>query len=180
MKSAVRFLTVFGLAVVLMFFGTGPVLAGGGDLCPMAGLMITTAVDQEKAIEYLEDDRREFIQTGEDDDWGILVVSESSDDIALLLTAEYVFFGVADDRDDRVADERRIEKAFGDDMRSLKNAVKKEMKTLWKADVVGISGNDVQALSDAAGVGTLTNSGGDWELETTDCEGMTLNVDEID
>ena len=111
----------FGRNAVLMLLAAGLVLAGAAaanaeDLCPMGGAMVMVAVDKDKAAEWLEDGRRAFL-LNEDDSWQIKTLSDASDKIALVITEGYLFFGVADDREEREADERRMTKAFGNQNR---------------------------------------------------------------
>ena len=170
----------FGRSTVLMLLAVSLVLpvtatAGDEDLCPTGGTMVMVAVDKDKAVEWLEDGRRAFLLS-EDDTWQLKTVSDASDKIALVLTEGYLFFGVADDRDGREVDERRMSKAF----KFLKGAVQKEVKAMWKAGVIDIAGGDVQNIVSAVGIGVVAQDGRDWGLETADCEGMTVNVEDLD
>jgi hypothetical protein len=51
---------------------------------------------------------------------------------------------------------------------------------MWKAQVIDIDGGDVQAISEALGLGVISQDGRDWVLETADCEGMTINLEDLD
>lgn len=178
MKVLIRTAVLMLLAASVVFPGAGT--AQAGELCPMGGTMVMAAVDKDKAVEWLEDGRRAFLLNEDGDDWLLKTVSDSSDKIAIVLGAGYVYFGVADDRDDREADEKRMTRAFGNDHRILGTAIQKEIKELWKAGAIDISGGDVQAIAEAAGIGVVSGERQDWELETTDCEPMTVNLDDLD
>ena len=175
MKGFVRSAAVLSLLACLVFAGTAVLAA---DICPMGGVKISVPVDMEKAAEWLEDERREFIS--DDEGPAIIALSDKTDKIAVVLTADYVFFGVADDRDDREASESRMTKAFGNELRLLRAAVQDEVKELYRAQVIDIDGGDVSKIAEAVGLGTVSGGRGDWSLETEDCEAMTVNVDEID
>jgi len=175
MKGFVRTAVMLCLAGSFVFLGAAAV--GADELCPMGGAMLKVAVDQEKAVEWLDDDRRAYVP---DEGLGISTVSSATDKIGMILTDEFVFFGVADDRDDREADENRMTKAFGNELKFLRNAVQKEVKAMWKAQVIDIDGGDVQAISEALGLGVISQDGRDWVLETADCEGMTINLEDLD
>lgn len=175
---------VYGRSAVLMLLALSLVFpvaatAWAEDLCPMGGTMVMVAVDRDKAVEWLEDGRRAFLLS-EDDAWQLKTVSDASDKIALVLTEGYLFFGVADDRDDREADEKRMTKAFGNENKLLKGAVQKDVKAMWKAGVIDIAGGDVQNIVNAVAIGVVAQDGSDWVLETADCDGMTVNVDDLD
>jgi hypothetical protein len=176
MKGFVRTAVVLCLAGSLVIPGVAA--AGADELCPMGGAMVKVAVDQDKAAEWLDDERRAYLPNEEGQ--GIRTFSEASGKIGLVLTEEFVFFGVADDRDDREADEKRMTKAFGNGLKFLRNAVQKEVKAMWKAQVIDINGSDVQAISEAVGLGVISQDGRDWVLETADCEGMTINLEDLD
>jgi len=157
----------------ILALAAAPAVCGDDEFCAMGGTLIKAEVDKDKALEWGRD-RREVQITNEDgDDWQVLTMATSARDIAVLVSANGVFFGVAG-RGDELS-ERDIAKAFGSDNKELKEAVKKEMQGLWKADVVEIGGKDVQELSEAAALGTLEKDR-DWELTTTDCEGVELDV----
>jgi len=178
MKVLIRTAALLLLAGSLVFPGVGMVQAG--ELCPMGGTMVMVAVDKDKAVEWLEDGRRAFLLNEDGDDWLLKTVSDSSDKIAIVLGAGHVYFGVADDRDDREADERRMSKAFGNENRLLTTAVQKEIRALWKAGAIDIDGGDVQAIAEASGIGVVSGERQDWTLETADCEPMTVNLDDLD
>jgi hypothetical protein len=71
------------------------------------------------------------------------------------------------------------EKAFGNNLNNLRDAIKKELGDLRKADVVKLEGNDVQVLSDAAALGVLRQDGRNWELKTRDCKATELDASEL-
>jgi hypothetical protein len=177
MKGVVRTVALMLLAGSLVFPGTAA--AGADELCPMGGTMVKIAVDKDKAVEWLEDERRAFL-LNEDAAWELKTLSDASDKIALVLTEEYVYFGVADDRDDREADERRMSKAFGNGNKLLRGAVQKEIKAMWKAQIIDIGGSEVQEISEAVDIGTLSNDGRDWVFEAGDCDPLTVNLEELD
>jgi len=175
-RSAVMICLCFGLLV------SGAVAAGAEEVlvpCPMGGTMVKVAVDKDKTVEWLEDGRRAFLLNEDGDLWQVTALSGASDKIALVLGPDYVFFGVADDRDDREADENRMTKAFGNDNKFLVNAVQKEINGMWKAGIIDIRGGDVSDIAGAVGLGVVQEDRG-WNLETEDCQGMTVNVDELD
>lgn len=177
MKGLFRTIVGLSLAGGLVLVGSFP--AAAGELCPAGGALISAAVDSEKAVEWLDDEKRAYL-TNEDGEWQVTTTSAASDKIAMVITAGYVYFGVADDRDDREADENRMTKAFGNKLKFLKEAVKKEIKAMWKAEAIDIDGRDVQAISDAVGLGTVSQDDRDWVLEAADCEAYTVNLDELD
>lgn len=177
MKSFIRTAATFCLAAVIVVTASA---AAAEELCPMGGTLIDIAVDKDKALEWLEDERRAFLLEEEDDLWTITTLSDASDKIAVVMTEGFVFFGVADDRDDREADENRMEKAFGNDFKFLRNAVQKDIKAMWKAQIIDIEGGDVAKIEKAVGLGVLSGERGDWSLTDEDCQAMTVNVDELD
>lgn len=176
MRGIVRTAAMLCLAAGLVVAGTAE--AGADELCPMGGVVIMVAVDAEKAIEWLDDERREYLPSEEE--LGIRTLSDASDKIAMIIAGEFVYFGVADDRDDRETDEKNMTKAFGNELKFLKAAVQKEIKAMWKADVIDIDGGDVQKIAEAVGLGTISQDGRDWILETSDCQGMTVNLEDLD
>ncbi len=180
MNGLKNFALMTCLCTGLVAFGAGA--AGAEEIavpCPMGGTMVKVAVDKDKTVEWLDDERRAFLLQDEGDVWQITTLSSASDKIALVIGQEYLFFGVADDRDDREADDNRMTKAFGNNNRSLENAVKKEINDLWKAQAIDIRGGDVGDIAGAVGIGIVVQDGS-WALETADCQGMTVNVDELD
>lgn len=174
MRGLVRTVAMLCLAVSLVV--AGAVTAGADELCPMGGVVVMVALDEEKAVEWLDDERRAYLPN---DGMGIRTVSDASDKIAMVMTSDYVFFGVADDEADEVSD-KQVSKAFGNGMKFLKEAVQKEVKSMWKADVIDIGGSDVQAIGKAVGLGTISQDGSDWVLEASDCEGMTVNLEDLE
>ena len=180
MKGLKRFAMTSWLCVGLV--ASGAAAAGADEIvvpCPMGGMMVTVAVDKDKTVEWLEDDRRDFLLLEDAGVWQITTLSGSSDKIALVIGGEYVFFGVADDRDDREADENRMTKAFGNSNRTLESTVKTVINDMWKAQAIDIRGGDVSDIGGAVGIGVMSQEG-DWALETADCQGMTVNIDELD
>jgi hypothetical protein len=172
-------LTFKALAVVLVGAGlllSGvPAFAADAAFCPMGGTLVKIEVSKDKALEWAKD-RRKVRVAGEDgDSWSVLTVSRVSDDVALLVNAGGIFFGVSGSAG-RSVDARSAEKAFGRDFRTLKDVVKKEMGDIWKANVAKMGGDDVQKLSDAVGLGTLEKGRSGWELKTEKCEGQELDA----
>lgn len=173
--------TVLALAVVLfgaclLTVGTAPVLAD--ELCAMGGAMLKAGIDKEKALDWARDRREVAIANEDGDDWQVLTLSDTDDGIAILVTAEYVFFGAAG-RGGREVDERAAQKAFGNELRKLREAVKKDVQELWKAGVVKIQGNEVQAIAGVAGLGVIEKDGRDWKLETEDCQGVDIDTSDL-
>jgi hypothetical protein len=170
--------TVQALAAVLVGAGMFALCAApamcGDEFCTMGGTMIKAEIVKDKAIEWGKD--RKAVISGEDGDaWSVLALSKTDKDIAILINPASVFFGVAG-RGGQEVDARGAEKVFGKELRTLKEAVKKEIGDLWKAGAVKVDGADVQALSEAAGLGTLEKSRRDWTLTTQDCKGLDLDA----
>ena len=176
MKQAVRTLAVVLVGGGLVAFTAAPAVCGD-EFCAMGGTLIKAEVVKEKAIEWGKD-RKKVIIAGEDTDtWSVLALGKNDDNIAILVGPGTVFFGVAGKGGNEL-DTREIERAFGKDLRTLSEAVKKEMTELWKAGAVKIQGADVQKVADAVGLGTL-EKGRDWELTTQDCKGLDLDASEL-
>jgi hypothetical protein len=176
MKKTIGMLAVAVVGVGLLCGGA--VTAFGADeFCAMGGTQIKAEVDKDKALEWGKDQRKAVV-VDEADAWSVLALSESDKDIAILVKADGVFFGVAG-KAGREVDSRAAEKVFGNDLRGLREAVKKGMGDLRKKDVVKIDGSDVQPLSDAAGLGVLEKKGRDWELSTVKCDGTELDASEL-
>lgn len=173
MKRTVQALAAVLVGAGVFALGAGPAL-GADEFCAMSGTLIKAEVVKDKALEWGKD-RKGVVNDADDDTWSVLVLSKSDDDVAILLNANGVFFGLAG-RGGQEVEARDAEKAFGRDLGDLKEAVKKGMGDLWKADAVKIDGGDVQPLSDAAGLGTLEMSGRDWALTTQDCTGVDLDA----
>jgi hypothetical protein len=161
----------------MMMVAGGSLSAAAGELCPAGGVLIKVAVDKEKAVEWLEDERLAYL-LNEDDGWTVTTFSSKTDDIAAVWGEDYIFYGVADDREDEVR-ERDMNKAFGNELAKLKDAVQDEFRELRKRGVIDIEGDDVAKIAGAVGLGTLSKDGDDWVLEAADCDAMTVNVDEI-
>lgn len=176
MRFFIRTAAVFCLAMLLTTGGA--LTAGAGELCPMGGVMIKVAVDKDKAVEWLEDERIAFQLVG-DEAWTITTFSSKTDDIAAVLGEDFIFYGVADDKEDEVSD-RKMNKAFGNDLDKLSDVVQDEFRELRKADVIDIEGDDVAKVAGAVGLGTLSKDGDEWALEAGDCEAMTVNVGDIE
>ena len=174
MRGFVRTFAMLCLAGSLVV--AGAVTAGADELCPMGGVVVIVALDEDKAVEWLDAERRAYLPN---EGFGIMTASDFSGKIAMVMTAEYVFFGVADDEADDISD-KKMNKAFGNELKFLKQAVQKEVKAMWKADVIDIDGGDVQGISQAVGLGTVSQDGSDWVLETADCEGMTVNLEDLE
>jgi hypothetical protein len=177
MKLMLRTVSVVLVGTVLFALGATPALCGE-EFCAMSGTLVKVEVDKNKALDWGKDRRKVAIIAADSDSWAILALSKSSDDIAILVGPAGVFFGVAG-KGGREVSARDAEKAFGRDFRELRETVKKEMGDLWKADVVKISGGDVQPLSDAVGLGILEKKGREWELATQNCAGADLDVSEL-
>ncbi len=167
-------------ALVAVLVGAGLMVAAappafsGDEFCPMGGTLIKAEVDKDKALAWGKD-RRKFAIAGEDSDaWSVLTLSTSDDDIAIVVRPGSVFFGVAGRG--REVESRDLEKVFGSELRNLRDAIRKEMGDLRKADVVKIEGGDVQTLSDAAGLGVLEKGRSEWALTTEKCEGTDIDV----
>lgn len=177
MKRTVRALAVVLVGAGLFTLGASPALCAD-EFCAMGGTLIKAEVDKDKALAWGQDRRKVVILGADTDDWSVLTLSTSSDDVAILVKAGSVFFGVAG-RGGREVDERAAEKAFGSNLRKLKESIKKEMGDLRDAGAVKIAGSDVQPLSDAAGLGTLEKKGRDWELTTDKCTGEDLDASDL-
>jgi hypothetical protein len=177
MKVMARMLVVALVGAGVVMGGVAPALcADDQGLCAMGGTLIQVKVDKDKVADWADRERKKTVVT--EDPWTLTTMGEGSDDIALVFTKEYVFFGVAG-KDDRAVDERIAEKAFGNNFRILKETVKKTMGELKRRNSVDIDGSDVQALADAAGLGTLAKDGRDWKLATSSCEGKSVNVSDL-
>lgn len=171
--------TILALATVLvgggvLALGASPA-RGGDEFCPMGGTLIKAEIAKDKALDWGKDRRKAVVSAEDTDGWSVLVLSKSDRDIAVLVNATGVFFGVAG-RGGEELSSRNIEKVFGRDLRNLKEAVKKEIGELWKAGVVKLDGGDVQGLSEATALGTLEKARRDWELTTQDCKGTELDA----
>jgi len=165
-------------AAAAAFLGIGIITAlparaaAEAGICPMGGAMIAAPTDKDKALAWAAGRRRAEVSGEESDAWSVLALSDSSREVAILLGPGGVFFGVAG-RGGEVYP-RDIEKAFGSDLRRLREAVRRDLGDLWKAGVVGISGGDVQKIADAAGLGVVAKEGSAWALTTRECQAVDL------
>jgi hypothetical protein len=176
MKQTIKTLAAVLVGAGFVAFAAAPAVCAD-EFCSMGGTLIKAEVVKEKAIEWGKD-RKKAIIAGEDTDtWSVLTLGRNDDDIAILVGPGAVFFGVAGKGGNEL-DTREIERAFGKDLRTLAEAVKKEMTELWKAGAVKIQGADVQKLADAVALGTLEKDR-DWELKTQDCKGLDLDTSEL-
>ena len=181
MKSMLR-LTVLVAAAGLVL---GAAAAQARDeFCPMGGTPIKIDVDKDRALRWIESDRQKSAETkveygdvGERD-WAVLTTVPSSRDIVLLVTEKFLFFG-AGERDVRELRDRDHDKYFGNNLRSLKETVKRTLSDLDRAGAVRLSGGEVQDMSDAAGLGILEKSGRSWELKAESCEAKTLDASDL-
>jgi hypothetical protein len=171
MKTKIRTLSAVVAGVCLLAPGAARPLSAA-DLCSMGGAMVTAETSKDKALDWAKDLSKKDIGGADTADWSVLTLSQTDSDIAILVGPGYVFFGVAG-RGGEVYP-RDIERAFGKDLRKLREAVKKDMGELRKAGVAKIEGGDVQKLSDAAGLGTLEKDGTGWTLKTKDCQAVDL------
>lgn len=170
--------TAMGSAVAmigagLLALGAVPAL-GTDDFCEMGGTLIKTEIVKDKALDWAQDRREAQLKDEDSDAWSVLTLSRTDDGIAVLVTPGSIFFGVAG-KGGREVDTRVAEKAFGNDLRKLREAVKREMLDFWKAGVIKIQGGEIQALSEAAGLGAL-EKGSVWELKTRNCKGVDLDT----
>jgi hypothetical protein len=138
----------------------------------MGGVMIKTVIVKEKALDWAKDLPKVAVDEADTDAWTVLALSRTDQDIAMLVGAGYVFFGVAG-RGGEVYPQN-IDKAFGKDLRKLRETVTKEMNELRKAGVVQIEGSDVQKISEVVGRGLIEKDGRDWALKTRDCQAVDL------
>lgn len=169
MRRTVRALVLVGAC--LLALGAGPALAAE-ELCPMGGMMLKAEINKEKALDWAKDLRKVEVSEPDSDAWSVLTLSRTDDDIAILVTGKFVFFGVAGRGGEVHA--RDMEKAFGKDLKKLREVVRRDVGDLWKDGVLKITGGDVQPISNAAGLGVLEKDGGDWVLQTRDCQAVDL------
>lgn len=174
MKRTHKLLSVVLGGAGLLAVAAAPALCGD-EFCAMGGTLIMVGADKDKAIDWGKDRSKSVVAGEGTDAWSVLVLAKSEDDIAVRVTPDAVFFGVAG-RGGRELDARDLEKVFGKDLRKLREAVKKEMGELWKAGVVKLQGSDVQDLAEATGLGTLVKGRSEWELKTQDCTGTDLDA----
>jgi len=176
MKQTFKTLAVGLVGVGLVAFVAAPAVCSD-DFCAMGGMQIKAEVVKEKAIAWGKDRRKSVVANDDKDTWSVLTLSKADDDIAILVTDGSVFFGVAG-KGGREVDARDAQKAFGKDFDKLKDAVKKEVGELWKADALKIQGADVQKITSAVGLGTLEKDR-DWELKTKDCKGLDIDASDL-
>jgi len=174
MKRTVRTLAVVLVGMGLFTLGATPAVCAE-EFCAMGGTLVKAEVDKDKALAWGKDRRKAAVAGEDTDGWSVLSLSKSADEIAVLVNARGVFFGVAGKGGEEVS-ERDAQKAFGNDLRRLRESIKKEMGDLREADAVKIAGSDVQPLSDAAGLGVLEKDGRAWVLTTQDCKGLDLDA----
>jgi hypothetical protein len=176
LKQKVKALAAVLVGSGLLAFAAAPALCAD-EFCAMGGVLIKADVVKDKALEWGKD-RKKVLVAGEDTDgWSVLTLSRTDDDIAILVTANGAFFGVAGKGGNEV-DARDAEKAFGRDFRKLEDAVKKELTDLWKAGALKLQGADIQLVANALGLGTL-EKGRAWELTTQSCKGTDLNTSDL-
>jgi len=174
MKRTMRALAVVLVGTGIFTLGATPAV-GADEFCPMGGTLIKVEVDKDKALEWAKDRRKSVVADEDKDEWSVLALSTTDDDIAILVKAGSVFFGVAGKGGQEV-DSRVADRTFGNSFRKLRDAIKKEMGDMRQAGVVKISGGDVQPLSEAAGLGVLEKKDRDWVLTTEDCTGVDLDA----
>lgn len=145
------------------------------EFCPMGGMLVKAEVDKDKALAWGKDRRKAVIAGEETDDWSVLTLSASDSDIAIVVKAGGVFFGVAGKGREEI-DAKAAEKAFGRELRDLVDAVKKDLDGLREADAVKIDGGDVADLAKAAALGAFEKNGRDWELKTESCTGTDVDA----
>jgi hypothetical protein len=174
MKRTVQALAAVVVGAAVLALGAGPAVCAD-EFCAMSGTLVKVEVVKDKALAWGKDLKKATISGEDSDEWSVLTIATSANDIAILVNASGVFFGVAGKGGQEV-DARDAEKAFGRDLGDLKEAVKKVMGDLWKEGAVKVEGGDIQKLSEAAGLGTLEKSGRDWELKTQDCTGLDLDA----
>jgi hypothetical protein len=174
MKSSILAQAVAVAAAGVLVAAVVPAFAGG-DFCPMGGMLIKAQVDKEKAIEWGKDYRKVLVANEDSDDWSLLTLSKSDDDIAIVVRAGSVFFGVAGKGKAEV-DARLAEKAFGRDLRDLPDAIRKDLEGLRKAGGIAIEGSDVADLAKTAALGTFEKGRRDWEFTKQDCTGTDVDT----
>ena len=177
MKQTFKTLAVVMVGAGLVAFAAAPAMSAD-EFCAMGGTLIKVEVVKEKAVEWGKDRKKAMIAGEDTDTWSVLTLSRFDDDVAILVGPDTVFFGVAG-KGGREVDARTAEKVFGKDFGRLAESVKKEMTDLWKVGAVKIQGADVQKLADALGFGSLEKGGRDWELTTSDCQGMDLDTSDL-
>ena len=174
MNGTKRALAVVLVGAGIFTLGASPAMCGD-EFCPMGGTLIKVGVDKDKVLEWAKDRRKSAVADVDKDGWSVLTLSTTDDDIAILIKKDTVFFGVAG-KGGREVDSREADRTFGNSLRKLRDAVKKEMGEMRQARVVDIDGSDVQPLSDAIGLGVLEKKGRSWELTTEDCKGLDVDT----
>ena len=124
------------------------------EFCPMGGMLVKAEVDKDKALAWGKDQRKVAIAGEDSDAWSVLTLSASDSDIAVVVKADGVFFGVAGKGREEI-DAKAAERAFGRDLRDLVDAVKKDLDALREADAVKIDGGDVADLAKMAALGVF-------------------------
>jgi len=145
------------------------------EFCPMGGMLVKAEVDKDKALAWGKERRKVAITAEDSDNWSVLTLSASDSDIAVVVNAGGVFFGVAG-RGREEIDDRAAEKAFGRELRDLVDAVKKDLDSLRVADAVKIDGGDVADLAKMAARGVFEKGRREWELKTESCTGTDVDA----
>ena len=174
MKRTVGTLAVALVGVGVLCAGAAPASAAD-EFCPMGGMLVKAEIDKDKALAWGKDRRKVAIAGEETDDWSVLTLSASDSDIAVVVKADGVFFGVAGKGREEI-DAAAAEKAFGRELRDLVDAVKKDLDSLREADAVKIDGGDVADLAKAAALGVFEKGRSDWELKTESCTGTDVDA----
>src|SRR5512139_3101922 len=94
MKRTMLALPVALAAAGVLAVAAAPALAGD-EFCPMGGMLIKAEVDKDKTLAWAKDRRKAVIANEDKDDWSVLTLSVRDKDIAILVKAGGVFFGVA-------------------------------------------------------------------------------------
>jgi hypothetical protein len=171
MKAWTRLVPAVVAGALLCAVWASPALSGE-EICPMGGTQVRSEVDRDRAVAWAKEQRGAVITGADTADWSVLALSRVDGDIAIFVAPGYVFFGVAG-RGGEVYP-RDIERAFGKDLKKLREAMRKALTELWKAGAVKIGGNDVQTLADAAGLGMLAKEKDAWVLRTRECQPVDL------
>jgi hypothetical protein len=144
----------------------------------MGGVMIRVAVDSQKALEWFDREGLSYL-AAEEGPWMVTTLSSKTRDIGAVWSEDYIFYGVADDRE-RPAGTRKMNKAFGNKLAKLRKAVMDEFRELRKYKVVDIAGEDVARIAAAVALGSLLKDGGEWVVKARDCEAVTVDVSAIE
>lgn len=172
MKRTLLALAVAAAGFGILTIGAAPALCAD-ETCYMGGTAIKAETDKDKALDWAKDLRKVAVTGADSDAWQVLTLSRTEEDIAVVVAPGVVFFGVAGKGGEM--DARDAAKVFGNDLRKLREAVKKMAGDLRDAGVLKIEGGDVQKLSDAAGLGIL-EKGRDWELKTQECQAVEVDA----